>query len=122
MDGPQLKCEFEGTSLPTWKVLSLDRFSFWYNRESLELYDLIMALEFDKIITSADLNSELPWMLARYSGKPTWAVKTSGFRTREWYDLAKTGNIPFAGLYISNESDKALLSKFGQIVTEVVTI
>ena len=122
MDGPQLKCEFPDTTLPVWKVVALDRFSFWYNQETKELYDMIDALSWDKCITSADLNSELPWSLARYSGRPVWGVKVSSFRTREWYDLGLTGNIPFAGLYIGNESDRALLSKFGQTVTEIVTI
>ena len=122
MDGPQLKCSFPNTDLPVWKVVALDRFSFWYNQDATELYDLIMALQWDKCITSADLNSELPWSLARYSGRPVWGVKVSSFRTREWYDLGLTSNIPFAGLYIGNESDKALLAKFGQVVTEVVTI
>ena len=123
MDGPQLKCEFPDTTLPVWKVVALDRFSFWFtDKESTELFDLIMALQWDKAIVSADLNSELPWSLARYSGRPVWGVKVSSFRTREWYDLGLTGNIPFAGLYIGNESDKALLAKFGQTVTEIVTI
>src|SRR3990167_5354279 len=122
MDGDQLKCNFTSTELPVWKVVALDRFSFWYNQDTTELYDLIMALQWDKCITSADLNSELPWSLARYSGRPVWGVKVSSFRTREWYDLGLTSNIPFAGLYIGNESDKALLAKFGQVVTEVVTI
>ena len=122
MDGDQLKCNFPSTELPVWKVVALDRFSFWYNQDTTELYDLIMALQWDKCITSADLNSELPWSLARYSGRPVCGVKVSSFRTREWYDLGLTSNIPFAGLYIGNESDKALLAKFGQVVTEVVTI
>src|SRR3990167_7816025 len=122
MDGDQLKCNFPNTELPVWKVVALDRFSFWFtDKESTELFDLIMALQWDKCITSADLNSELPWSLARYSGRPVWGVKVSSFRTREWYDLGITGNIPFAGLYISNESDKALLAKFGKTVTEIVT-
>jgi|SRR3990167_9670799 len=123
MDGPQLKCNFPNTELPVWKVVALDRFSFWFtDKESAELYDMIMALQWDRAIVSADLNSDLPWSLARYSGRPVWGVKVSSFRTREWYDLGLTGNIPFAGLYIGNESDKALLSKFGQTVTEIVTI
>ena len=123
MDGPQLKCNFPNTELPVWKVVALDRFSFWFtDKESAELYDMIMALQWDRAIVSADLNSDLPWSLARYSGRPVWGVKVSSFRTREWYDLGLTGNIPFAGLYIENESDKALLSKFGQTVTEIVTI
>ena len=123
MDGPQLKCNFPNTELPVWKVVALDRFSFWFtDKESAELYDMIMALQWDRAIVSADLNSDLPWSLARYSGRPVWGVKVSSFRTREWYDFGLTGNIPFAGLYIGNESDKALLSKFGQTVTEIVTI
>jgi len=123
MDGPQLKCNFPNTELPVWKVVALDRFSFWFtDKESAELYDMIMALQWDRAIVSADLNSDLPWSLARYSGRPVWGVKVSSFRTREWYDLGLTGNIPFAGLYIGNESDRALLSKFGQTVTEIVTI
>src|SRR3990167_1873628 len=122
MDGPQLKCEFPDTTLPVWKVVALDRFSFWYNQETKELYDMIDALSWDKCITSADLNSELPWSLARYSGRPVWGVKVSGFRTREWYDLGLTGNIPFTGLYIGNESDKVFLSKFSQVPTEIVEV
>ena len=123
MDGEQLKCNFPNTELPVWKVVALDRFSFWFtDKESTELFDMIMALQWDRAIVSADLNNELPWSLARYSGRPVWGVKVSGFRTREWYDLGITGNIPFAGLYISNESDKALLAKFGKTVTEIVTI
>ena len=123
MDGPQLKCNFPNTELPVWKVVALDRFSFWFtDKESAELYDMIMALQWDRAIVSADLNSDLPWSLARYSGRPVWGVKVSSFRTREWYDLGLTGNIPFAGLYIDNESDKAFLSKFSQVPTEIVAI
>ena len=123
MEGPQLKCEFEGTTLPVWKVAALDRFSFWFtHQESAELYDMLMALNWDRAIVSADLNNDLSWTLTRYSGRPVWGVKVSGFRTREWYDLAKTGNIPFAGIYVGNESDKELLSKFGQSSVEVVAI
>ena len=123
MDGDQLKCNFPNTELPVWKVTALDRFSFWFtDKESAELYNMIMALQWDKCITSADLNSDLPWSLARYSGRPVWGVKVSSFRTREWYDLGLTGNIPFAGLYIDNESDKAFLSKFSQVPTEIVAI
>ena len=123
MDGPQLKCSFPNTDLPVWKVVALDRFSFWFtDKESTELFDLIMALQWDKAIVSADLNSELPWSLARYSGRLVWGVKVSGFRTREWYDLGLTGNIPFTGLYIGNESDKVFLSKFSQVPTEIVEV
>ena len=122
MDGDQLKCNFPNTELPVWKVTALDRFSFWFtDKESVELYDMIMALQWDKAIVSADLNNDLPWSLARYSGKPVWGIKVSSFRTREWYDLGLTGNIPFSGLYISTESDKALLLKFGQVVMEIVS-
>ena len=124
MDGDQLKCNFPDTTLPVWKVVVLDRFSFWFtDKESAELYDMICALEWDKCIASADLNSDLAWTLARYSGKPVWGVKTSGFRTREWYDLGMTGNVPFAGLFVGNESDKAFLSKFlQQMPIEIVNI
>src|SRR3990167_8316822 len=34
MDGDQLKCNFPSTELPVWKVLALDRFSFWYNQDA----------------------------------------------------------------------------------------
>src|SRR3990167_1865435 len=123
MDGDQLKCNFPNTELPVWKVVALDRFSFWFtDKESAELYDMIMALQWDKCITSADLNSELPWSLARYSGQPVWGVKVSSFRTREWYDLGLTRNIPFSGLYIGNESDKIFLAKFSQVPTEIIAI
>ena len=123
MDGDQLKCNFPSTELPVWKVVALDRFSFWFtDKESTELYDMIMALRWDRAIVSADLNNELPWSLARYSGRPVWGVKVSSFRTREWYDLGLTGNIPFTGLYIGNESDKAFLSRFMQVPVEIVAI
>ena len=124
MDGDQLKCNFPDTTLPVWKVVALDRFSFWFtDKESAELYDMICALEWDKAIVSADLNSDLAWTLARYSGRPVWGIKTSGFRTREWYDLGMTGNVPFAGLFVGNESDKAFLSKFlQQMPIEIVNI
>ena len=123
MDSDQLKCNFPDTTLPVWKVVALDRFSFWFtDKESAELYDMICALEWDRAIVSADLNSDLAWTLARYSGKQVWGVKTSGFRTREWYDLGMTDNVPFSGLYIGNESDKAFLSKFVQVPTEVVSV
>ena len=124
MEGEQLKCNFPDTDLPVWKVAALDRFSFWFtDRESAELYDLIMALDWDRAIVSADLHSDLCWTLARYSGRPVWGVKTSGFRTREWYDLGATVNIPFAGIYVGSESDKVFLSKIAQDITaEIVTI
>ena len=123
MRGPQLQQDFPDTYLPVWKVTALDRFSFWFTyRDSAELYDMIMALDWDQAVVPADLNSDLVWTLARYSGRPVWAVKVSGFRTREWYDLGLTGNIPFAGIYVGNEADEAFLSKIGQIVTEIVTI
>ena len=95
MDGPQLKFNFPNTELPVWKVVALDRFSFWFtDKESTELYDMIMALQWDKAIVSADLNNDLPWSLARYSGRPVRGVKVSSFRTREWYDFGLTWNIP----------------------------
>ena len=123
MDGPQLKCDFPDTTLPVWKVVALDRFSFWFtDKESAELYDMVMALQWDRAIVSADLNSELPWCLARYSNRPVWGVKVSSFRTREWYDLGLTGNIPFTGLYIGNESDKVFLSKFSQVPMEIIAV
>ena len=124
MEGEQLKCNFPDTDLPVWKVAALDRFSFWFtDRESAELYDLIMALDWDRAIVSADLHSDLCWTLARYSGRTVWGVKTSGFRTREWYDLGATVNIPFAGIYVGSESDKVFLSKIAQDITaEIVTI
>ena len=123
MDGPQLKCNFPGTELPVWKVVALDRFSFWFtDKESTELYDMIMALQWDRAIVSADLNNDLPWNLARYSGRPVRGVKVSSFRTREWYDLFSTNNIPFAGFYIGNESDKVFLSKFSQVPTEIIAV
>ena len=123
MDGDQLKCNFPDTTLPVWKVVALDRFSFWFtDKESTELYDMIMALEWDRAIVSEDLNSDLPWTLARYSGRPVWGVKVSGFRTREWYDLALTGNIPFEKILVSNESDKILLDKWKMGIAEIVTI
>lgn len=123
MDGPQLKCEFPDTTLPVWKVVALDRFSFWFtHKESAELFDAIMALNWDRCITSADLNSDLPWTLARYSGRPVWGVKVSGFRTREWYDLMLTGNVPFEKILVSSESDKILLDKWRTGIAEVVSI
>ena len=117
MDGDQLKCNFPDTTLPVWKVVALDRFSFWFtDKESAELYDMICALEWDKCIASADLNSDLAWTLV-------WGMKTSGFRTREWYDLGMIGNVPFAGLYVGSESDKSFLSEFvQQIPIETVNI
>ena len=121
MDGDQLKCNFPNTELPVWKVVALDRFSFWYNQDTTELYDLIMALQWDKCITSADLNSELPWMIARYSGKPTFGVKTGGFRTREWFDLFSTGNVPFCEICVGNESDVKFLSGIGAKVRLIDT-
>ena len=123
MDGSQLKCEFPNTELPVWKVVALDRFSFWFtDKESAELYDMIMALQWDRVIVSADLNNDLPWNLARYSGKPVWGVKVSGFRCREWFDIIKSGNFPFSGIYVSSESDKLFLSKFGEIHVDTIVI
>ena len=117
MRGPQLQQDFPDTHLPVWKVTALDRFSFWFTyRDSAELYDMIMALNWDRAIVPADLNSDLAWTLARYSGRPVWAVKTGGFRNREWFDLLSTGNIPFSGIYVGNDSDMKFLSNFGTTI------
>lgn len=112
MPGKQLDFDIPGTKLPLWKVLSIDRLSFWYRWESAKMeYDLVTALNWNKAFVPLDVNHPLPWALARHSGREVIAVQSGPIRTREIYDLAQSGALPFSAVVHTSGEDAAWLTR-----------
>ena len=94
---------FPLTDLPMWKVLSLDRLSFWYRGRQARLeYEAVMGLDWDSALVPLSLHNPLPWRIARE--KPTMAVQTELLRTRAWLDwLSKP--MPFTRVFLTSQKD-----------------
>jgi hypothetical protein len=113
MPGEGLGINLPGTDLRAWKVLSLDRLSFWYRGlQAQQEYELVMALEWERAYVPLDANSPLPYALARHSGREVVGIQSGSLRTREWYDLAHAG-LPFSSVVVVDTKDKILLEGWG---------
>jgi hypothetical protein len=114
MPGVQMDKNFFGTTLPLWKVLSLDRYSFWYKgRQARMMYESVMALNWQKAYVPVDINHCLPFALARYSNREVVGVQTQPLRTREWLDLLNYGAFPFKRVIAADKYDYEYIGKRG---------
>ena len=108
-----LTSNFPGTELPIWKVLSIDRLSFW-NRgaASQNEMEILLALDWQQAVVPLDLRHPIPWVIGRM--KPTVAVQTQPIRTREWADLFIANQVPFTEMIAWNQKDAQFISGFLQ--------
>src|SRR3990167_5643819 len=114
MPGKQLGISFPTTELPLWKVIAMDRLSFWYMGDMMpNWYKYLLALDWQKAYISADLHNPLGWTLAKHSGRKIIGVKVGSLRTREWYDMLHTDGVPFSALISEKESDVRFLKDNG---------
>lgn len=93
------------TKLEVWKMASLDRFNFWFRPDAYAEYEMVMTLRWNTAYVPIDINHPLPWMLARYSEREVIGVQCGPVRTREFYDLLKSGCFPFKKVIMSSERD-----------------
>ena len=101
---------FEGTNLPVWKVMSIDRLYFWFRGKSVfRAIEAIEALSFDKLLVSLDIHSPLPWALANLH--PAVAVQCGSILSREFSDLAPY--LPFDKILVRDEISAKFLKKCG---------
>lgn len=105
-----LDFNFKGTSLSAWKVLSLDRFSFWYRGRQAQLqYEAIMGLDWERGLVPLSLHHPVPWRIARE--RQVMAVQVEALRTRAWRDwLSKP--LPFTKLFLWSQRDIDFLKNF----------
>lgn len=110
MPGVQLDKPFLNTNLPMWKVLSLDRYSFWYRGEQAKReYESIMAMNWETALVPMDLGHPLNFSLARHSGRRVIGVACGSLRTREWHDLAEARLLPYTKMVVSRQQDLVFL-------------
>lgn len=105
---------FDGTGLPVWEVLSIDRFKFWFYPDNIEFINFIDTLSWGKAFVSLDLGDSLPvaiGYLARKRGADCIAVQTEPVRTLEMVDMAAT--LPFSGYRVYTDRDKEFLAALG---------
>lgn len=114
MPGIQLDKPFAGTTLPMWKVLSLDRYNFWYRgRQAKLMFESLMALNWDTAYIPLDLNNSITFALARHSKRLVIGVQTSPLKTREWLGIIEFGVFPFSECIVYDKADFEFVSKRG---------
>lgn len=106
---------FFGTKLPIYKVLSIDRLSFWHGSQNANLLcEYIEALRWDRLIVSLDTHHHLPFY-AMYEAKRrnahSSAIKTHSIRTKEMYDMAR--RLTFDSVVVEAEEERTYLSSLG---------
>jgi len=106
---------FPDTDLEIWKVLSLDRYKFWYVPEFEFVMDFVTDTNWDVVYASSDLGSALP-IMAGYAAeflerRAVW-VKTEPIRTREIRDIMMAGQFPFNEFLISSEDDERFVLEY----------
>lgn len=97
------------TKLEVWKMASLDRFNFWFRPDAYAEYETAMTLRWDMAYVPLDINHPLPWMLARHSERDVIGVQCGPVRTREFYDLIKSGSFPFKKVIMASQRDMEFL-------------
>ena len=97
------------TKLEAWKMASLDRYNFWFRPDAYSEYEMVMTLRWNTAYVPIDINHPLPWMLARYSEREVIGVQCGPIRTREFYDLIKSGSFPFKKVIMNSERDTEFL-------------
>jgi hypothetical protein len=114
MPGIQLDKPFGGTELPMWKVLSIDRYNFWYRgMQAKREFETVMSLKWDRGYVPLEMNHPLPFALARYSNREVVGVQTSPIRNREWLDIISFGLYPFKTSIMYRIADLQFLQKRG---------
>lgn len=104
-----LNFNLPGTDLAAWKVLALDRFSFWYSGYSLtNQAELLRAIDYDRLLINFTLDNCLPWILA---DENTIALQVGTLRTREVYDLLP--HLRLSELVVSTEKDRDFVMSRG---------
>ena len=98
------------TKLEAWKMASLDRFNFWFRPDAYAEYEMVMTLRWGVAYVPIDINHPLPWILARYSGREVIGVQCGPIRTREFYDLIKSGSFPFKKVIMDSQRDTEFLN------------
>ena len=97
------------TKLEAWKMSALDRFGFWFRPDAYAEYEMVMTLRWDTAYVPLDINHPLPWMLVRYSGREVIGIQCGPIRTREFYDLLKSGGFPFKKVVMVSQRDLEFL-------------
>ena len=101
---------FYGTDLATWKVLSLDRFKFWYSYETPKIQQFLATLQWTKAYVSLALGETLPWIVideAMALEIECVAVLVESIRTKEFLDMVKFHS--FAEYIVPSREDKEFL-------------
>jgi hypothetical protein len=113
---------FDGTDLPAWQVLSIDRLKFWYIPENEIFLDFIDSSNLDKVYVSFDIGSALPipvMLLADKREAHCVAVKTEPIKTIEIFDM-----IPFLTFneYLVNEKEDVRFLKNAGVQENITVI
>mgnify|MGYP001575123663 FL=1 len=104
-----LDFELPGLHLPIWKVLSLDRLSFWFGGAYSERFRrLIDLMKRDRLIVSLDMKSPHVW---GYRDVSYTAVQTQPIRTRDVLDFAP--HLPFSQIVLRSQRDADFLKEQG---------
>lgn len=112
MPGELGAATFPDTDLEIWKVLSLDRYKFWYMPEFEFVTEFVSGTDWDVVYASSDLGSTLPIMTgyeAELLGRKAIWVKTEPIRTRELRDIMMAGQFPFNEFLVDSEDDKRFI-------------
>jgi len=98
------------TDLPLWKVISLDRLSFWYGGAMQDrVIEFVGSLEFDRAIVSFDLGQPGLWFLDRFDLAEYTAVGVGRIRSRSLLDYMPA--LPFSQFVVNHESDARFLGR-----------
>lgn len=112
---------FPKTDLPLWKVLSLDRFKFWYNPGHAQWMEFIDSFGYHTAYISLDIGSTLPWIA--FANADSWAteiiaVKTEPIRTAEMGDFVR--NIFNVSFIVDSQEDEKFLKQSGANIVTVI--
>ena len=84
--------KFPGTDLEVWKVMSMDRLSFWNGGiNSAKFVEIIELLDWDALITDVNIYSPLPFAalsISKSRGVRSVGVQSHTLRSKEFFDIA----------------------------------
>lgn len=114
MPGNLKGIKMPGSDLEAWKVLSIDRFKFWYAPKSSRVHDLLVNVAWDRVFVSLDMGTPLINVImatAKEKGRPCIAIKTEPIRTTEMLDMAPL--FWFEQVVVDNEDEEKFLRSAG---------
>lgn len=122
MPGVFQDATFPDTHLEIWKVLSIDRLSFWNGgKPSLEFINMLKSLRWDKLITDLNIYSNYPFAalgIAKNRGVHAKAVQVHPLRTKEFFDIAP--HVTFDEVVV-NKGDESLARRVkGKVIAKGV--